>query len=141
MSSSITLRGPDVKIYINGQLFSAVTALRFAAATGRHAIIGIDQSTPFELAPGSQKISGSIEVLRIHNSGGLEGAGITAPSSQLLLEKYFSLTVVDRFSNSILLQVDEAAVIDQNWSMVARGLVSGSFTFEGIGWVNEADFS
>lgn len=137
MAIAKTLRGPDIKVFINGRIYAPVTSFRFNTATGRRPIMGIDQGTPFELAPGPQHVTGTIEVLRIRNSGGLEGAGIAAPESLILQEKYFTLTVIDRVTDSVILQIDEAALVDQNWSAVAKGVVAGSFSFEGMSWGNE----
>jgi hypothetical protein len=137
MAIAKTLRGADIKVFINGQLFPPATSLRFSATTGRHAIRGVDSHTPFELASGPAEVKGSIEVLRKRASGGLEGAGVVAPEEKILLERYFSLTVVDRLSDTVVLQIDEAALVDQNWSFPGRGIVTGNFSFEGLSWVNE----
>ena len=139
MASTRSMRGADVKVYINGQVYSPVTGIRWSSSTGRHAIYGIDQATPFELATADASVKGTVDVIRIRNSGGLEKAGIAAPEQKLLLEKYFSITVVDRITDTVILQIDEAAISDQNWQAVSKGIISGSFSFEGIGWTNEAD--
>jgi hypothetical protein len=133
-----TLRGADIKVYINSKLFRPVTGLSFTINTGRKAINGIDINTPFELAPGSTRITGSMEIVRARMSGGLEGQGVSAPQNVLLMEKYFSLALVDRMTDSVVLYIEECSVVDQNWHIPSRGIMTGSFTFEGIGWANEA---
>lgn len=139
MASTKALRGADVKVFINGKLYPAVTAIRWSTSSGKHTIYGIDQSTPFEIVSGQCAVRGSFEIVRIRQSGGLQGAGIAAPERKILLEKYFSLTVVDRVTDIVILQIDEASVTDENWQSAARALIQGSFSFEGIAWVNEVD--
>lgn len=138
MSKPKSLRGADLQVYINGHLFAVATGLRWGADTGRHAIYGIDQYTPFELAPGSTSIKGTIDCVRLRQDGGIEGRGVAAPEEKMLYEKYFSLAVVDRSTDTVVLAIERAAVQSQNWQVNAKGELTGSFGFEGIEWENEA---
>jgi len=133
-----TLRGGDIKVYINGQLFKPVVSLNFSLSSGHHAISGIDYNSPFELAPGPTRIKGSIELLRARMDGGLEGQGVAASHDDILLEKYFTLALVDRITDSVILYVEECVIIDQNWNVPSKNIMTGNATFEGIGWANEA---
>lgn len=141
-----TIRGADLQVYINGELFAVCTGLRWNTSTGRRAINGIDKMSPFELAPGQTAVKGSIDCLRLRQDGGLEGRGIAAPDlprgtsggSYLLYEKYFALAVVDRSTDTIILAIDNCAVGDQNWNVNAKGMLTGNFSFVGIEWANEA---
>lgn len=137
MAQTKSLKGADIKVYVNGKLYPVVVSIRWAASSGRQAIACIDRSTPVELASGGTSIKGTLEILRLRNSGGIQGSGIAAPEDKVLLERYWSLTVIDRLSDSVILQIDEASVVDENWS-VGRGLISGSFSFEGISWTNDS---
>ena len=133
------LRAADLQVYINGKLFAIATGLRWSAENGRHAIYGIDQYIPFELAPGTAAIKGTVECIRLRQDGGLEGYGVSAPESKLLFEKYFSLAVVDRSTDTVILAVDEAAIGSQNWQVNAKGELTGNFAFEGKAWSNESE--
>lgn len=139
MTEPKTLRGADVQLYINGRIFPICTGVRWRSDAGRHAIYGIDQRTPFELAPGQASVKGTVECLRQRQDGGLEGRGITAPERLTLLEKYVSMALVDRSTDTIVFVIDEAAVNGQNWNVNAKGQLAGSFDFEGIAWTNEAE--
>lgn len=139
MSTAKSLRGADIRVFINGKIYPPVVSFRFSASTGREAIHGIDKSEAQELAPGATTIKGTMEVIRIRASGGLEGAGIAAPERKILQEKYFSLTIIDRVTDTVVLQIDQAAITDQNWQTASKSITTGSFSFEGIGWSNEVD--
>lgn len=138
MARAASVRAADLQIYINGTLFGTATGIRWTADEGRHAIYGIDQYTPQELAPGAASIKGSIDTIRLHGAGGLESRGVTAPESIRLLEKYFTLAVIDRFNDSIVLAIDQCAVQNQSWQVGAKGELTGNFSFEGMEWENEA---
>ena len=139
MSIAKSLRGADIRVFINGNIYAPVVSFRWSASTGREAIHGIDQAEAQELAPGASSIKGTFEVVRIRASGGLEGAGIAAPERRILQEKYFSLTIIDRVTDTVVLHIDEAALTDQNWQTASKNITTGSFSFEGLGWSNEVD--
>lgn len=138
MSTTKTMRAADLRVFINGRIYPWVTSVRWNATTGTHPIYGIDQHTPFELGIGQSSIKGTMDVCRLRNTGGLEGSGIVPPEQDMLRGKYFSLALVDRLSDTIILQIDEGFVTDQNWQTQPRGLLTGSFSFEGMGWTNDA---
>lgn len=138
MARQKILRSADLQVYINGQLFAICTGFRFSEDFGRHDIYGIDQDNPFELAPGQSSVSGGIDCVRLRRDGGIEGYGVAAPQSVRLLEKYFSLAVVDRSTDTIIFVVDDAAVTNQTWQVTAKGELTGSFMFKGITWSNES---
>lgn len=139
MAGFKTLRGADLQIYINGALFANATSVRWQASKGLHEIEAIDQYIPFEIAPGQCKITGSIECTRVRQDGGLQGRGVSAAEHNLMLEKYISLAVVDRSTDTVILAIESALVGDESWNTGATSLLQGSFMFKGLGWVNEAD--
>lgn len=139
MGAPRIVRGSDLKVYINGQLYAVATSIRWQINNGRHSIMGIDKITPFELAPGASTISGTIDCERLRQDGGLEGYGITAPQKKMMLEKYFSLAVIDRSTDTVILAIEQAAVGTQNWQVKAKGNVEGSFSFEGMQWESDLE--
>lgn len=139
MATAKTLSGADIKVYVNGRLYSPVSGLKFSASYGRSPLMGIDKSTPFELTSGVCEVKGTLDIFRRRTDGGIQGAGIAATERLILQERYFSLTVVERLSDSVVLQINEASVSDESWN-IGRGIIQGSVSFTGIGWSNEADF-
>jgi hypothetical protein len=137
MAGIKTLRGADIQVYINGQPFGVATGVRWQADKGLHSIMGIDQYTAFELAPGAQSIKGTVECLRQRADGGLQGRAVSAPEAQVMLEKYISLALVDRSTDTVILAIEQALVGNESWQVTSKGFLSGSFSFEGLGWTNE----
>lgn len=139
MSQVKVLRGADLQVYINGDLFGVCTAIRWQSSKGNRAIYGIDQMEPFEIAPGQVHIRGVIESIRLRRDGGYEGRGIIAPHRQVLLEKYFAMAVVDRSTDTVLMAIDRTSADNPSWSVSAKQELSGNFSFEGIGYTSEAE--
>jgi hypothetical protein len=133
----LVVRGLDCILYINGRVFGIATGIDWDASTGAQARYGIDQQTPFEILSTQASIRGTVECLRHHNTAGVEGAGIVPEEEALSRARYFFLQLVDRQTDTVILQVPKAALINQRWSVKARGVMTGSFTFEGLAWSNE----
>lgn len=137
MARPKVIRGGDLQVYINGKLFGITTSIHWQTDSGHRSIYGIDQYTPFEIAPGQATVKGAIDCYRLRLDGGLEGRGVLAPESKVLLEKYGSLAVVDRSTDTVILAVSGVIVSGQSWSAGAKGILSGSFNFEGTDWIGE----
>ncbi len=137
MGSSLIVSA-QVLCYINGIPYSKVTAFQFSSETAKKEIRGLDSSEPYELAPTTNTVHGSLSVLRLLGDDGLEGDGITAPFLDQINQKYFSLLIVERRQNTVLFRADRCTITSQSWEMPARGMVTGSFTFTGIIWQNDA---
>lgn len=133
----LIIRGLDCILYINGRIFGVATGINWEASTGAQKRHGIDRHTPFEVLPTQASIRGTVQCLRQHNTAGIEGAGVVPVEDELSGSRYFSLQLVDRQTDTVVLQVLEAACVSQQWSVQARGVMTGSFAFEGLSWSNE----
>ena len=137
MGRNITINTNDLIVYINGDVFGVASGLEYEMSYDRRPIRGIDSLFPFELAPAGGMLSGSISCFRLHSDAGLEGRGIAARDYRISRERYFSLQIVDRITDEVILQSDACAVSTQRWSLDTHNVVRGSFSFQGIGWSNE----
>jgi hypothetical protein len=139
MRSSI-ITGARVVCYINSIAVGKVTGFHWESDTSRKAIYGLDSGEPYELAPTTTRIGGEIGLLRTEGDGGLEGLGVVAQFPNLPREEYFSITLLDRASDTVLFRADKCAVKSQKWGVSAKQVMSGSFSFEGLLWTNETRF-
>jgi hypothetical protein len=137
---SLTVTASTLKVYISGRLFGICTGFKHSVDYNKKGINSIDSIGPFEILPGVVNVKGEIECTRIGGYGGLEGAGVVASEDDLLLEKYISIVLVDRRSNSVIFKCQDASVTSQNWQVTGRSVLKGSFTFEGLSWNNESEF-
>jgi hypothetical protein len=132
-----TTTGAGYKLYINNRVVGITTSFEFVADSTHKPIYGIDSILPNELLPMTVSVSGSIGCVRLSSHGGLEARGIAASNSELLLEKYISIKLIDRATDNIVFACNEAVINSQNWKVEARNIMRGTFSFTGITWHND----
>lgn len=138
MAASRLLTAARVIAYVNGRPYAAVISVKFDSATPKKAAYGIDSGEPFELMPTTTKIGGTMMLLRTVGDGGPEGNGLVAEFSLVPREKYFTLALVDRLTDTLIFRADQCSVLNQSWDIPAKGLAMGSLSFEALTWNNEA---
>lgn len=138
MARARTISGAHLILYLNGRPYSLATGFSFQVITSRKAIYGVDSGEPYEIAPTTSKVTGQINLIRTIGDGGLEGSGIAAPLENVPREKYVTITLIERSSDTVVFQADQAAVVGQSWNVEAKSLMRGSMQFEAIDWSNEA---
>jgi hypothetical protein len=132
------LSGAKVILYINGNPYAAVVSFKWDSTTGRKAIYGLDSGEPYELAPTTNKIVGTMMLLRTIGDGAAEGAGLVAQFADVPREKYFSLSLIERSTDTQIFRADRCSVLNQSWDVPSKGLAMGSLNFEALSWNNES---
>jgi hypothetical protein len=138
MAISNLVTSPHCVCYINSVPFARCCGLNFDILTPRKEIRGIDTLEIVELAPVSVSVRGSLQVYRFHRDGGIEAAGLAATFDSLTREKYASMMVMDRLTDTVLMQVNRFCVQHQNWAITPRAFVIGTVSFTGIDCSNDA---
>jgi hypothetical protein len=141
MATNKTLASAQIVLFVNGSAYAPVTDFNWSSDTPTRQIFGIDQMTPFELAPQTAHVSGSISVLRLGSIGGAEGAGFTTPFPDLSRSRYFSILLRNILTDEVLFEARQCSLQSQNWSVPNRGIVSGQLNFIGLAWSNESSRS
>ena len=137
MAKSLIVTAARVFLYMNGQKVGRVTTFQWKSTTDYIEINGLDSSDPYELAPGITRVMGQIGLLRMAGDGGAEGLGVTAQYEDLTRQKYATIALVDRTTQTLLFKADECVVVDQQWAVQAKGRLEGNMSFKGITWNNE----
>ncbi len=138
MTRARSIVAANVICYVNNRPFGKVTGFSFSSATPREPINGIDSIDPFELAANTTRVTGSLTLVRTLYDGGAEGAGMTTDFERLPQEKYFSILLVERLSDTVLFQANHCSVNQQSWGASAKGVMTGQVEFEALSWTNEA---
>ena len=139
MAISSLITSPQTVCYINSIPFARCSGLNYDISTPRREIRGIDTLEPLELLPTFASIHGTMHIYRLHQDGGIEAAGMIATFNKLTKEKYFSLTVIDRATDTILFNVNKCSVSNQSWSVVAKSFIVGTITWSGFDYENDAE--
>jgi hypothetical protein len=116
-----------------------VAGLGFIMNYNRHEIFTIDDNTAVEIIPGPVNITGQLRIYRKKGTGGAEGQGLVAPEHLILREKYFNLLVVDRATDSQIIEIENCSVTKQTWNFDSQSLAVGTIEFTGYGATNEAE--
>ena len=139
MGQSFSLAGAHLKVFINGKLLGYVMnapAWNVRSESGR--LREIDNVLTKQFAPRLYEVAGTLQVLRGRSTGGLEGAGLVPTAEAMLRQKYLTIEIQDRITQDIVYRALQCTVQQQQWQINARGIVTGTFNFEGITFANEA---
>ena len=131
--------GGNLKLLINNKTLGIVTGFSYMIDYGRRALRGVDCPFPQEIVSGQQTVRGQVSVVRLKGVT-LENCGVISPqlsntgtaTGEMAGDPYFSLTLVDRTSDQTVFRVDAASLTNQQWTVGARGIMTGSFNFEGV---------
>lgn len=132
MARNVVQVGANVVCRINGQVFGSVTGLMYRLLSPRMEERGIDSIQGFELAPVASSVVGSVQMIMVRDSENLEATGATAGLPDVLGEKYFELHIEDASDGFSILKAEQVSVEEQMWTMTAKNVVSGQFTFKGL---------
>jgi hypothetical protein len=138
MANSRVIVGARVVAYLNGQIWGRVTAFSFDSVTNRKPIHTIDVQWAQELAATTVETTGSFSLLRLAQDGGAQGAQAVASQANTSMEKYVSILIIDRATDTTLFQTDNAQITHESWSVNSRGRFEGNVAFSSILWSNEA---
>ena len=137
MAQTLTINGSHIKVYANAALIGITTSVTFSIDYGRRVITGIDVQSPTEITSGQVKIKGSISLVRLKQDGGPEGYNLVPTIADISLEKYLSISLVDRYTDSVIFRTDNALISNQSWTIKNRQIITGTVTFDSIDYCNE----
>lgn len=134
---SQTLRAIDSIVFINGRPYALCTELSWSVDYGSKENFGIDVQEAQEIQSTRVKVSATITCLKTHLDGGIEAMGVVPVMAELSRERYFYLQVTDRQNDRSYLEIPKAKCSGQQWRVAAKGVVQGSFSISGIGYIND----
>jgi hypothetical protein len=138
MSRPKIVSAPRILVYVNGKLFGRCTSFSWTSSTPRKKIRTIDIPNPVELAATTVDVTWNLGALRTVGDGGLQGVGIAPQQTDLSLEKYFTLQLIERTSGLTIFRSDLCNTDAETWSVTAKGLLAGAANGSGIIWSNES---
>lgn len=129
---SVVLSGALVRIYINNKIYSESQSVEYSIDYGEAEIYGIDSPFPQEITSTRVSVSGSVQGVRIRNSGGLQSYGARSSIADVMKSQYVSIRIQDRSTGEDLLFIPDAKITRQALSMAAKGVARLSFSFKGL---------
>lgn len=135
-----TLTTAGVRLFVNGGPYARVKSFGWGADTPRKAIQGLDIMEPLELAPTTSRVTCRMQLYRTLGDGGAEGAGLTTPLDSLPRERYFSIQLITRNTDTVIFEARYCSVVRQSWSAPEKGVITGELEIEAIDWSNEVRY-
>lgn len=132
------LTSSAVVCYINGLPFGRVANIDIDISHHRKLIKTVDVLRAAEIVQQGYDINGSVTIFKLHSDGGVEAAGMAGVQADLNREKYFTILLVDRVTDTTIWQAPNCSVTSQRWSYT-RGLIIGNIGFQSLTISNETD--
>lgn len=129
--ASPLLTGAHVLVYVNNQLFGRVASIDLDQTTPLKEIQTVDYLGSIEIANMNVTGGGSMVIYKTKRDGGIEASGFVARWQDLSRQKYFSLLLIDRSSDTVIYRADKNMVASQKWHY-GQELVLGVVTFRSI---------
>lgn len=131
MAVPVVLTGAHIKLYINNTPYKEVQSVSFSVDYGETPIYGIDSPWPQEIAMNKVTVSGSVNGLRIKNSGGLQGKNMRPLFYDLAAAPYVSIRIQDRSTGEDILFIPNAKVTKENHTATTKATYKMNFDFLG----------
>jgi hypothetical protein len=125
--------------YINSVPLARCCGLSYDISSPRKEVRGIDVLEPVEFIITGLSFKGTLQIYKLKDDGGAEAAGLIPTWNKMTQGKYFSLQVLDRTTDGVLIQVDKCEVLNQSWSVVPKSFVLGTITFSGFSYSNNSE--
>jgi hypothetical protein len=120
------------RFYINNTIYRVTQDVSVSEDTGEYSIYGINSPYPQEIAAGGQNVvKGTAAVVRVKNSGGLQGVNARPLFSDLAASPYVSLRLEDRSTGETLWSIPKAKISNVKQSVSKKGIYHISFDFIG----------
>lgn len=130
--ATMLLSGANIVIWINNKMYKVVQSVSFNVDYGEAAIYGIDSEYAQEIAPTKVTVSGSVQGLRLKQSGGLQGSNMRGLFNEIAASPYISIRIADRQSGEDIVFIPQAKVTRESHTMAMKSTYKLNFDFVGI---------
>lgn len=127
----VILTGAMIKLYINNKLYKEVQSVSFNVDYGEMETYGIDVSYPQEIATTRISVKGSVNGLRVKQSGGLQAYSIRPLFQDISASPYISIRIQDRATGEDILFIPNAKVGRESGSAAIKSTYKLNFEFSG----------
>ena len=129
---SLIVTGSLIKIFINNKLVKESQSVSYNIDYGQTAVYGIDSPWPQEILTGRCSVTGSIQGIKIRNSGGLQSYEAIGLVKDVTAAPYISIRIQDRSTGEDLIYIPKAKINKQSLQAAAKGVARLSFDFTGL---------
>ncbi len=120
--------------FINGSRRGDVIDFSWISNTPKKEERGIDEVEAVELSPTTASVEFQMTVWWKKAGGGARNAGVVANNPNISLEKYFTVLIVDRQTQTIVFRADHCSMESEEPSIVGKGLVASKWRVKALSW-------
>lgn len=131
MGQPVVLVAAHIKIYLNNKVYKEVQNVNFVVDYGETEIYGIDSPYPQEIAGTKISVHGSIQGLRVKQSGGLQGFNLRPLFVDSAASPYISIRIQDRNTSEDIIFIPNAKISRESHTIPIKGSYKLSFEFSG----------
>ena len=129
MGIPVILTSAHVKLFINNKEYKIVQSVSLQISYNEEPIYGIDSTSAQEIATTRISVSGSINGLRVKNSGGLQAQEIRPLFVDLMSSPYISIRIQDRQSGEDIVFLPQSKVTSESHSISTKSSYKMNFNF------------
>lgn len=131
MAQTLVLTGAHIKLYVNNKVYTEVQSITLNVDYGEQEIYGIDSLFPQEIAPTKCMVRGSVQGIRVKNSGGLQGKNMRTLFQDMAASPYISIRIQDKQSQEDIVFIPNAKITKETHTMATKSTYKLSFDFVG----------
>lgn len=128
---NVLLHGAEIKLFINGTLYKEVQSISITIDYAETPIFGIDSVYPQEIFTNKVNVSGSVQGVRIKNSGGLQSYNMRPLFTDNASSPYISIRIESRSTGEVIVSIPEAKVTRETHQAMAKSSYKLNFDFVG----------
>jgi hypothetical protein len=128
---SLTLAGPNIKLYINNKSYNVTQSLTLDIDYGEDGIYGIDCPWAQEIAGGRAIVKGSVRGVRTKYSGGIQAINARPAFTDLAASPYISIRIQDYSTGEDIALITNAKVTRESHSAATKDTYKLNFDFIG----------
>lgn len=132
MAVPVILAGAHIKLYINNQVYKVVQSITITVDYGEQPQYGIDANHAQEIASTRLSVSGSVQGLRVKNSGGLQASNMRPLFKDLQANPYISIRIQDRSTGEDIIYIPQCKVSQETHTASTKSTYKMNFNFIGI---------
>ena len=130
------MTGSRCVIKANDQLLGFAFAVRYNISTSNTEIQTIDTWVPWELAPQTVNVSGTMSLFHVPGKS-VDQQLLQANLFSFLMHKYITLEISDRTTGNVIFKTNKAVITGKSQTLIAGELSTVELSWKAIGWSDE----
>jgi len=130
------MTGSRVILKCNDQLLGFAFAVKYNISTSNTEIQTIDSWVPWELAPQTVNVSGTMSLFHVPGKS-VDQQLLQANLFSFMMHKYITIEISDRTTGNVIFKTTKAVITGKSQTLMAGELSTVELSWKAIGWSDE----